>query len=191
VDPAHKALAEVIVDESSRLGRIVTEFLDFARPQKPRLRPVTVEEVLERNLQALAPEAARAGVEMKTRFARQRVPVMGDSDMLYRAFLNVLNNAMQVMEDLPEDSLLVVSTRKQTVDGKRWVVTAVDDNGPGFDPETRSRLFDPFFTTREQGAGLGLSIVSNIVAGHEGRVEVGDAPEGGGRVEVWLPALKA
>lgn len=191
VDPAHKALAEVIVDESSRLGRIVTEFLDFARPQKPRLRPVTVEEVLERNLQALAPEAARAGVEMKTRFARQRVPVMGDSDMLYRAFLNVLNNAMQVMDDLPEDSLLVVSTRKQTVDGKRWVVTAVDDNGPGFDPETRSRLFDPFFTTREQGAGLGLSIVSNIVASHEGRVEVGDAPEGGGRVEVWLPALKA
>jgi len=189
VDADNRALAEIIVDESSRLGRIVTEFLDFARPQKPRLEPLVVEEVLERNLHVLAPEAQRVGVEVRRRFARQRRPIRGDRDLLYRAFLNILNNALQVLEQ--QGGVITVSTRQVNREDGRWVVVAVDDSGPGFDQEIRGRIFDPFFTTREQGTGLGLSIVSNIVASHQGRVEVGDAPGGGGRVEVWLKAVEA
>ncbi len=189
VDADNRALAEIIVDESSRLGRIVTEFLDFARPQKPRLDPILVEEVLERNLHLLAPEAQRAGVEVRRRFARQRRPILGDRDLLYRAFLNIFNNALQVLEEGGGGMITVSTTQVSREDG-RWVVVTVDDDGPGFDRDLRGRIFDPFFTTREQGTGLGLSIVSNIVASHQGRVEVGDAPGGGGRVEVWLKAAE-
>jgi hypothetical protein len=67
------------------------------------------------------------------------------------------------------------------------VVAAIEDQGPGFSKEAKASLFDPFFTTKEKGTGLGMSIVSNIVASHKGRVEVGNSPLGGAKVEVWLP----
>lgn len=201
--PQEKALAQVIVDESTRLAGVVTEFLDFARPQKPQLRPLVVEDVIERNLQVLQPEADRVGVEIVRRYAQQPVKVLGDPDLLYRALLNVFNNAVQAMEDQePEPGeegeaagqddqvtgVLMVTTRSEERAGHQYVVVAVEDTGPGFDSQALGSLFDPFFTTKEQGTGLGLSIVNNIVASHQGRVVVDNRPEGGARVELWLRA---
>ncbi len=185
VDPAAKPLTQVIVDESSRLGRIVTEFLDFARPQQARLEPMALEPVLERNLQVLAPEAERMGVRVQSDFSARPGRVMGDADLLYRAFLNVFNNAVQAMED--QGGTLSVRLEPASAQGRAWVVVLVEDEGPGFGPEALPTLFDPFFTTKEQGTGLGLSIVQNIVASHQGRVEVANRPEGGAHVEIWLP----
>jgi signal transduction histidine kinase len=110
---------------------------------------------------------------------------MGDADLLYRAFLNIFNNALQAAET---GGLKVrVSTRESTQNGRSFVVAAIEDQGPGFSKEAKASLFDPFFTTKEKGTGLGMSIVSNIVASHKGRVEVGNSPLGGAKVEVWLP----
>ena len=187
VEPANKPLAEVIVEESTRLARVVTEFLDFARPQKPELRPLVVEEVLRRNLQFLQPEAERLGVQVREDFASPPLRVRGDADLLYRGFLNVFNNALQAMEET--GGSLRVATRRLRQQGRDWVVITVDDSGPGFSLESGQRLFDPFFTTKETGTGLGLSILNNIVASHQGRIQLGQAPGGGARVEIWLPGL--
>jgi signal transduction histidine kinase len=204
--PADQALAQVIVDESTRLGGVVTEFLDFARPQKPQLQPILVEEVIERNLQVLQPEAERVGVEIVRDFAGKPARIVGDSDLLYRAFLNVFSNSLQAMEeqepetgDVDQDEehgggreenlvkgVLVASTSLARHNERDYVVVAVEDTGPGFEEKALGTLFDPFFTTKEQGTGLGLSIVNNIIASHDGRVEVKNRPEGGARVEIWL-----
>ncbi len=120
---------------------------------------------------------------MVRRFSTRPLPALGDSDLLYRAFLNIFNNAIQAMEE-QGGGTLTVSTSQAEAGGRQWVVIAVEDSGPGFEPEAAGRLFDPFFTTKEKGTGLGLSIVSSIVAGHRGRVEVGQAAGGGARVEV-------
>jgi len=202
--PQDKALAQVIVDESTRLASIVTEFLDFARPQKPQLQPLLVEEVIDRNLQVLQPEAERAGVEIVRDYADEPVNILGDPDLLYRALLNVFSNAVQSMEEQePEpqeeggietafaveegvSGVLMVTTRPGRREGHDYVVVAVEDTGPGFEEEALGSLFDPFFTTKEQGTGLGLSIVSNIIASHHGKVEVTNRTEGGARVELWL-----
>ncbi|MCB2185772.1 MAG: two-component sensor histidine kinase [Deltaproteobacteria bacterium] len=187
IDPTLKPLSEVIVEESNRLNRIVTEFLDFARPQLARLEPILVEQVLERNLLAFAPEAARAGVRVVKAFSRAPVRILGDADLLYRVFLNILNNALQALEDRPE-GLIQVSTNDFWQAGQRFVRVEVEDNGPGISPEKASQIFDPFFTTKETGTGLGLSIVSNIVASHGGKVVVGRSPLGGAKVELRLSA---
>jgi two-component system sensor histidine kinase HydH len=202
--PNDQALAQVIVDESTRLGGVVTEFLDFARPQKPQLGPLLVEEVIDRNLQVLGPEAERAGVEIVRNYAEPPVKALGDPDLLYRAFLNVFSNAVQAMEEeggeaaeeggdeapaVREDGvtgILLVSTEKATRDDRDYVVVVVEDTGPGFEDQALGTLFDPFFTTKEQGTGLGLSIVNNIIISHGGRVELKNRPEGGARVEIWL-----
>ena len=186
-EPSQKALAGVIVEESTRLNRIVTEFLDFARPQKANLKPIVIEDVLSHNLHVFEPEAGRLGVKIERRYAPETVTVMGDPDHLYRAFLNVFNNALQAMED-QGGGHMAVSTHSASENGRRWVVTAVEDDGPGFDPEIRGRLLDPFFTTKERGTGLGLSIVSSIITSHNGKIELGESSLGGARVEIWLPA---
>ncbi|KIX14099.1 two-component system sensor histidine kinase NtrB [Dethiosulfatarculus sandiegensis] len=184
-DPVQKPLAEVIVEESTRLNSIVTEFLDFARPQAPKLKPINLEQVLDHNLNVLVPEVERLNIELLREYMRTPVSVMGDADLLYRAFLNIFNNALQAAET---GGLKVrVSTREISQNGRDFVVAAIEDQGPGFSKEAKASLFDPFFTTKEKGTGLGMSIVSNIVASHKGRVEVGDSPLGGAKVEVWLP----
>lgn len=188
VDESSKPLAGVIVEESSRLNQIVTEFLDFARPQKPRLEALKIEEVLERNLRFLAPEAHRLGVRIETRYPRVPALVLGDKDLLYRAFLNIFNNALQAME---HGGVLTVSTEKVERGERGYVQVVVSDTGPGFDPEAKGSLLDPFFTTKEKGTGLGLSIVSNIMASHRGMVELDNTPEGGAKVMVLLPQAAA
>ncbi|MCA1905009.1 MAG: hypothetical protein LDL11_00255, partial [Desulfarculus sp.] len=186
LEAKQKALAEVIVEESTRLNRIVTEFLDFARPQNPELRPIRLEDVLERNLQVLAPELERAGVTVTRRYAARSSPALGDPDLLYRAFLNIFNNAVQALEEQGRGKL-AVGTGVVETGGQTWVAAVVEDDGPGFAPEVMGRILDPFFTTKEQGTGLGLSIVSSIIASHQGRIELGRSESlGGARVEVRL-----
>ncbi|RJX33830.1 MAG: two-component sensor histidine kinase [Desulfarculus sp.] len=187
-DDAAKGLASVIVEESTRLNQIVTEFLDFARPQQLKLEPLDVEEVMDRNLRFLIPETQRLGVQVLRRYQSPRVLVLGDRDLLYRAFLNIFNNAVQAME---QGGLLTVSTLSLVKGERRYVRVAVEDSGPGIDPEAADHLLEPFFTTKEKGTGLGLSIVSNIVAGHQGKLEVNNAPGGGAQVVVLLPAAGA
>ena len=186
LDQNNQALAEVIVDESTRLNNTVTEFLDFARPQNPHLQPMVLEEVLERNLKVLEPEMERAGVTLDKRFNKRPFVVPGDADLLYRAFLNIFNNAIQAMDG--RGGALTVTTGPSGHRGGSWMVVVVEDDGPGFEPSSLVRLFDPFFTTKEQGTGLGLSIVNNIIISHRGRVEVKNRGPKGARIEVWLPA---
>jgi two-component system sensor histidine kinase HydH len=187
--PAQKPLAEVIVEESSRLNRIVTEFLDFARPQTPNLRPVLVDEVLDKNLQILQAELDRAQVRVQRDNSRARKPIMADPDHLYQAFLNIFNNSIQAMED-NGGGLIKVKTQPRSDGGKPGTVIQFEDTGPGFDPDSLQSLFDPFFTTRSQGTGLGLSIVRNIVEQHGGTIEAGQGSGGGARLVIWLPEAR-
>ncbi|MCF8032631.1 MAG: hypothetical protein K9K66_06610 [Desulfarculaceae bacterium] len=184
VEDSSKPLAGVIVEESTRLNQIVTEFLDFARPQQPRLEPLAVERVLERNLEFLERETQRLGIIVDRDYQQPSALALGDPDLLYRAFLNIFNNALQAMEN---GGKLSISTQSVERSGHQFVQVTVSDTGPGFDPEATGRLLDPFFTTKEKGTGLGLSIVSNILASHRGLVEVGNTSGGGAQVNVLLP----
>jgi signal transduction histidine kinase len=123
-------------------------------------------------------------VRIDTRYPRTPALVWGDRDLLYRAFLNIFNNALQAME---HGGVLGVATEKVERGHRSYVQVAVSDTGPGFDPGAKGSLLDPFFTTKEKGTGLGLSIVSNIVASHRGMVELDNTPEGGAKVVVLLP----
>lgn len=142
--------------------------------------------MLERNLAALEPELQRGRVRVVKRLGN-RLWINGDADLLYRAFLNIFNNALQAMSG--REGTLAVTTEEVKRGGRRWVAVRVADTGVGLDPEAQGRLFDPFFTTKEQGSGLGLSIVNSIMTSHGGEVEV-TGVAGGALVEVLLPALE-
>ena len=107
-----------------------------------------------------------------------------DPDLLHQAFLNILLNAIQAM---PEGGHLTVST----IPGPRGQGGEIRfaDNGEGIDPETLKKVFNPFFTTKEKGSGLGLPIVKSIIESHQGAIKIDSAP-GGTTVTISLPELK-
>ena|GEM_PF-2417227 len=173
-NPDQARLARAIVEEANRLSQVVTEFLDFARPPTPRLEPMVVEELLEEILAFLEVTLTRAGIELRTDFRENQTPVPGDVSMLHRAFLNILVNAIQAMDD---GGLICVGTRLEQ-DGQKGsrLLISISDTGPGLSDEAAKKLFSPFYTTKAKGTGLGLVIVRNIIEGHGGEIELKNGP---------------
>jgi two-component system, NtrC family, sensor histidine kinase HydH len=178
-DPDNQ-LASVIGEESERLNRIVTEFLDFARPQVVQYQPVELEKLLEKNLHFLEPEILKKGVTVTRFFPSSAQTLSVDPDLLYRAFLNILLNALQAM---PDGGTLSLAIQNQP----REVEVKISDTGAGLSPEALEKAFDPFFTTKEKGSGLGLAIVKNTIEAHQGRVILENGARGGVTVRILLP----
>jgi two-component system, NtrC family, sensor histidine kinase HydH len=178
-DPENQ-LASVIGEESERLNRIVTEFLDFARPQVVQYQLVELEKLLEKNLHFLEPEIQKKGVTVTRNFPSAAQIFAADPDLLYRAFLNILLNALQAM---PDGGTLGLVIRHHP----REVEVEISDTGSGLSPEALEKAFDPFYTTKEKGSGLGLAIVKNTIDAHQGRVILENGAQGGGAVRIFLP----
>jgi two-component system sensor histidine kinase HydH len=181
-DSASRPFADVIVEEATRLNRIITDFLSFARPKTPNRAPCHVNAIIDKNIQFLDAQLKEKGYLVQKRFDESVPEMMADADMLYQAFLNILINAMQSM---PEGGTVEIQTRWVPADG--LIKLSFNDGGTGIPEDLFSKVWDPFFTTKEKGTGLGLGIVKNIVASHGGRVSVGNRVEGGTRVDLELP----
>ena len=173
-------IPDIIVEESSRLDNIITDFLDFAKPRQPDFRPCRIEEVIEKNLTFLEPQIEERGIQIVRAFNRGLPEVMADPAMLYQAFLNILLNAFQAVK---EDGVVTISVRKE----KGRVHISFSDNGEGIDPEVLKKIWTPFYTTKDTGTGLGLGIVKNIVESHKGSIKVSNTAESGARFEIFLP----
>ena len=168
----HKRLSGVIREEAGRLNRIVTEFLDFARPQAPNIQPCLLEEIIKKNLSFLQLELEKRGILVNNTLDGRSFPVRADRDLLYRAFLNIFINAIQSMKG---GGKIRVSAQEE----KDHCLIGIEDTGEGISAENMRRIFNPFFTTKEKGTGLGLSIVKKIIEGHKGTMDI-ESREGAG-----------
>jgi two-component system, NtrC family, sensor histidine kinase HydH len=177
-------LAQIIVDESNRLNEKVTEFLDFARPRVPNLRPCDLETVLNRTLEMLEPEIHRREISVSREYHLDGHPLVVDQDLLHQAFLNILLNAIQAM---PQGGHLTVATGPGP-EGRGGEIRFQDD-GEGIDPESVKKILNPFFTTKEKGSGLGLPIVKSIIQVHQGSLNVSSTPGDGTTVTITIPEL--
>jgi signal transduction histidine kinase len=179
--PEHAKTAVKDIDEEiTRLNRIVSEVLDYARPIKFELAPV--------NLNALAADAVRAasaaGGHPRIRLdLDSAIPeVTTDGDRVRQALLNILDNALQAVAGREPN----VRLRTLRIDARRMAIV-VTDNGGGIAPEDLPRLFDPYFTTRRTGTGIGLAISRNIIEGLGGRITVASERDRGTEVRIELP----
>jgi len=173
-------LSKAIFDESQRLSRTVNDFLDYARPKEPDLRPVDLADLLRQGITFLDPELKAKQIEIADDLP-DTIQVDGDPDLLYRAMYNLLTNACQSMNGAGSVSL-------------RWSeedrLLEIVDSGPGFEPDLTEQYVEPFFTTKDTGTGLGLAIVDSILKKHGAVLSLGNASQGGGRVTVTFPGRK-
>ena len=179
VDPGNP-IPDVIVQEATRLNDIITDFLNFARPREPDVTPCNLDEIIERNINFLAPRIQEQGLVIEKDIGPHFPEIPADANMLYQAFLNILLNAMQAMSYGGS-----IGIHAAAADGRARIF--FEDSGPGVSREIEEKIWDPFFTTKEKGTGLGLGIVKNIIDAHGGSILIENRPEGGARVAVDLP----
>jgi len=184
IDPAVRGVlqhVEVIESEIRRLDEVVQGFLKFARPEDLRLQPVSVGTLVEEILPVLEPEADANAVKVIIDTPASLPDVHGDAAMLRQAVLNLAINACQAM---PEGGTL----RIVGAPGPRHMVQLrVEDTGVGIPPESLGKIFDLYYTTKDHGTGIGLSMVYRIVQMHDGELEVQSTPGKGTTFRMLLP----
>jgi signal transduction histidine kinase len=185
-DPLTTEVAGYITSEVNRLNTVVTRFLNFARPLKLEKRPTQIPPLLDRALKVALERWPEAKVKVARQYSEDLPEIIVDPDLCEQAFVNIVLNAYEAMiETGGKLTLSVVATNS---DGKRGVEAGIEDTGPGIPPELREQIFNPFFTTKKEGVGLGLSLVSKIVDDHRGWIRVSSEPGKGACFRVFLPA---
>jgi len=202
-DALARELAGYISTEVNRLGDLVTEFLDFARPLHAQPQPANLTALLDRVLQIVADRFAgklvgkQSSGEQETgkpvrveRHYASGLPLVPlDESLCEQAFLNLVQNAYEAMQDqdADHDGTLSVEVQPAMQNDREGVELRLSDTGPGVPEELREEIFNPFVTTKKTGVGLGLSIVSKIVDGHHGSIHVENAAGGGAVFTIFFP----
>jgi signal transduction histidine kinase len=179
IDPT-SAIPDIIIEEATRLNGIITDFINFARPRSPKFSACRVEEVLDKNLAYLAAPIAEKGYTIRKAFQSPLPEIMADTSMLHQSFLNLFINAMQAMPDGGE-----IGVRLNANGGS--VTIQIEDEGRGIPNDLLEKVWDPFFTTKDKGTGLGLGIVKNIIESHGGSIGIANRDPRGAQVIVTLP----
>lgn len=180
LSPEGKEMAQFILDESARLNRLVTMLLECARPKEPQMRKHNVHEIIQRAVDLLTVQANKKNLCIEQHLAAENPIIRCDAELLTQVFLNLIHNAIQLV---PSDGLICIRTKN----GLNNVSVEIADNGPGIAAEDYQRLFDPFFTKREGGVGLGLTVTRQIVIAHEGEISAGASEWGGACFAIVLP----
>lgn len=182
---AHRLLGS-IGGEVDRLSEITETYLRFVRLPKPKLEHEDLGAIATAVLEFARGELALAGVKLEIDIASGLPDVAADESQIRQALLNLVRNAKEAM---PEGGQLRVSLVLETLEtGARWLRLIIADSGPGIAAEDLPKIFDPFFSTKEKGTGLGLALVQQIVSEHGGRIEVEMPPAGGTQFAILLPA---
>jgi signal transduction histidine kinase len=178
-----REVAGFISTEVDRTNVLVTRFLEFARPQNVRAEPADLTQVLDRAILRLERNSPPYDVTVYKNYAPEIGSLPLDADLMERVFFNLLLNAAQAT---PAGGEVTIKTR---LAGDMAEISVID-RGSGIDPKDRESIFNPFFTTKPEGVGLGLAIVSKIVDDHGGKMIVESEPQKGSVFRVYLPLQK-
>ena len=180
LDPAQQDDLDVIAGEIRHIDTIVQNFLEFSRPPRLRIQPLSPSTVVDSALKLLDQRLKSYAVAVRLDRAAPLPAVQADPEQLKEVLVNLVVNACEAM---PKGGAITIEERN----GGGQAIIRVRDNGPGIPPAAMARIFDPFFSTKEQGTGLGLSIAQRIVTEHGGRLEAESAPAGGAAFTIRLP----
>ena len=183
---ADREAAHVMVNEVDRLNRVITDLIGLSRPSDIRPRPVQLEEVLQHTVQLVRHDAEKRGVRIVCRCARRLPAVLADPERIEQVLLNLCLNAL---DSMPQGGALTLAITRH----RQGIYLWVRDNGTGIAPDAMPHIFDPYFTSKAHGTGLGLAMVHKIIEAHHGEIHVesrlaGTARPGKTVFRIWLAA---
>jgi signal transduction histidine kinase len=183
-EPVQSEMIQFIREESERINRMLTNFLEFAKPKPPTFQEVNLKDILRRTVDLSSIPARERGVQVVQEYPHDKVSLFLDPEQIHEAFVNLELNALEAMP--AGGTLRITLTQKENKD----VIIRVSDTGVGIPAGRESKIFDPFFTTKEQGTGLGLTIVHTVVKNHGGTISVANNDGGGATFTISLPVPK-
>ena len=173
---------EIIIEETLRCKAIIQGLLEFSRPTEPKAALVNVNNVIVRAIHLLENEFRLHHIRMETDLSKQLPEVLIDQNQIQQVFVNLLLNAIQAIEEQG-----TVTIRSYVIPDRKKVALDVFDTGCGIPPENMSKIFEPFFSTKAKGTGLGLAVTYGIVQKHGGHVYAFSQPKQGSRFIIELP----
>jgi len=181
-DPDSAALAKLIVDEVDRVRRLTDRIDPLGAVDVPRFERFNIHEALDRVRKLVGSSAP--SVMIRERYDPSLPQVRGDLDQLIQALLNIAKNAAEAVADQPDGEIAISTSYRSGVKfrsaasgaARAQLEVQIVDNGPGLHPDVADRLFEAFATTKRDGMGLGLTVAADVIARHDGRIEVESAP---------------
>ena len=171
---------EVIIRNTERINFLITELLNCARPPKLNIQPHDVHEILDGILDSIKTKIASQRTEVRKRYSSQIPQIPVDKEQFERVFSNVMINSLEAM---PNGGKMTITTEME----EGFLVVKIRDTGEGIPDEDIIRIFDPFFSTKPSGVGLGLSICYGIIVSHGGTIGVESERNGGTLFAISLP----
>jgi PAS domain S-box-containing protein len=178
-----KRRMEIMTGEISRLERILSEMLDFAKPLRLNLKPASVRRVITSCLEIMTVRFQEKGIEVRRKFSRSIPNILVDQDKIEQAIINVLQNSIDAV---PAHGWIGITTRYAPQSTPHIEIT-IDDNGPGISQEDLPYVFDPFFSNKKKGTGLGLWNVKKVIEAHGGSVGITTKRTGGVHLSMAIP----
>ncbi|MFI4907583.1 MAG: sensor histidine kinase [Steroidobacterales bacterium] len=176
---AREAL-EAVARRSEGLLHFVRSHRRLTKPLAARIEVMPVQRLFARIQRLLASDLADRDIRMATRVDPESLELAMDPELLDQALINLVRNALEALRDTPSGQIALAAYREP--DGR--IAISVSDNGPGVPPDQREKVFVPFFTTKRQGSGIGLTLVRQIAAAHGAAVDIGETPGGGATVRM-------
>ena len=177
-------IANDILIATHSLNAIISNLLRSVRPAKPHFREIDLAEVLDEVMLFANYAIKEKGIKLEKWHPGHRLLCEGDPEQLKQVMLNLILNAVQAMGD---GGKLCIRTERLAVDGRSYIVLKVEDNGCGIPEESQGEIYNPFFTTKERGLGLGLFIVANFLHAHSADIELESIEGVGTTYTVYLP----
>ena len=178
-DPKHEFI-EIQIKETERLNHVVEDFLRMARQQPMELRDCSIREELETIVTLVAKDARNRGISLRLELSDEQAIVRGDSEKLRQAFLNIIINALQAT---PSGGCVSITYRRNN----NSYEICFADSGSGIEADALTKIFEPFYTTKPDGTGLGLAVTRKIIEGHAGTMDIASEIGRGTTVSIKLP----
>jgi signal transduction histidine kinase len=178
------AVCDEIQGASNKIEGVIRRVMDFAKPGMPRLALININRPIEEAMKLSAATLRKSGIAVMQELADGLPLCRADLQMIEQVMLNLLTNAVQAMQAMTGEKHLEL--RSFFSDGH--IVVTVGDSGPGIAPLERPKIFDPFYTTKSDGSGIGLSLCQRIIADHRGTLSIGASRWSGAEFRIELPA---
>ena len=188
-DPLSAELAGYISSEVNRLSALVSRFLDFARPLHAEPHPHEITSLMDKALKSVGDQWKGGPVQVSKNYSQGLPLALLDENLSEQVFVNLVQNAYEAMGENGGDLRVAISDAE--LRGRNGIQVRIEDTGPGIAPEIREQIFNPFFTTKKTGVGLGLSIVSKIMDEHQGSIRVEPAANQGTAFVLYFPAASS
>ena len=182
--PELETIVAKIQTASAKAEGVIKRVLDFSRPSTPNVSLINLNQVVKNVIDLSSVTLRKNGVSLETSLAQDLPPVHADGQLLEQVLLNLVTNAVQALGDVKGEKKISLAS---SMDRDR-IIIKVADNGPGVPPQMRERIFDPFFTGRRDGFGIGLSLCHRIVNDHGGTLKVSESQWGGAEFHMEIPA---